>query len=66
MKRYETVLRIVNYAEDMFEAGEKAGELIDLTKYYDGEIFISCEPTREIGTMPLAIEMEPEIAYQHA
>lgn len=47
MKRYETVLHIVNYGDDRFDAGERAGDLIDLTKFA-GEIFISCEPTREI------------------
>jgi hypothetical protein len=46
MRKYETVLRIINYGEDAFDAGEKAGNVINMTGYGE-EILISCEPTRE-------------------
>ena len=47
MKRYETVLHIINYGEDRFDDGERAGELIDITRHM-GEVIISCDPTKEI------------------
>ena len=49
MRQYETVLHIINYGEDAFDAGEKAGNVIDMSRYSE-EILISCEPTREAKT----------------
>lgn len=47
MNRYETVIRIISYGDDPYDAGEKAGELLDPTRMRE-EFLISCEPTRQI------------------
>ena len=49
MNRYETIIHIINYGEDSFDAGERAGEIIDISKNV-GEILISCEPTRVLDS----------------
>ena len=45
MLKYETVIYIVNEGFDRFDAGEKAGEIIDSSKMMDGMV-LRCEPTR--------------------
>ena len=48
IKKYEMVIRVLNEARDEFEAGEKAGYLIDIEKMFPNTT-ISCDPTRIIA-----------------
>jgi len=45
MEKYETVIHIVTEGKDSFDAGEKAGKLIDIEGMFEN-IMVSCEPTR--------------------
>jgi hypothetical protein len=43
--KYETVIHIINEGCDRFDAGERAGEIIDGSNITD-DITLYCEPTR--------------------
>ena len=45
MEKYETVIHIVTEGKDSFDAGEKAGQLVDIGRMFE-DIIVSCEPTR--------------------
>ena len=45
MPKYETIIRIINEGLDNFDAGERAGDIIDGSKLTD-DIILTCEPTR--------------------
>jgi len=42
---YVTILRIYSEGVDEFDAGEKAGEIIDIDKI-EKDVIVECEPTR--------------------
>ena len=44
MQQYETIIRIITNGNDAFDAGDKAGELIDVLKIQP-DMDIICEPT---------------------
>jgi len=44
MPKYETVIHIINEGFDRYDAGEKAGDIIDGSKLTD-DIVVSCDPT---------------------
>ena len=44
MLKYETVIRIINDGDDRFDAGERAGEIINSLRI-TGDMILSCEPT---------------------
>lgn len=43
---YETIIHIITEGTDALDAGEKAGELIDISKMESG-MSVNCEPTKE-------------------
>ena len=45
MQKYETVIHIINEGYDRFDAGDKAGEIIDGSKITN-DMILHCEPTR--------------------
>ena len=45
MSRYETVIHIINEGDDSFDAGERAGEILDSLRI-TGDMTLYCEPTR--------------------
>jgi hypothetical protein len=47
-RRYLTEFVIKNQADDSFEAGDKAGRIVDMTKLRS-DMVITCSPTRESG-----------------
>ena len=48
MERYETVIHVITDGEDDFDAGERAGELVNVSKLKN-DMVISCEPTHLIS-----------------
>jgi len=47
MREYETIIHIITKGKDEYDAGEKAGQLIDLG-LLEPNMVISCEPTRSV------------------
>ena len=45
MSKYETVIHIINEGDDRFDAGERAGAIID-GFHVTNDMVLSCEPTR--------------------
>ncbi|MBF0252463.1 MAG: hypothetical protein HQL29_01475 [Candidatus Omnitrophica bacterium] len=45
MQKFETVIHIVTYGTDMYEAGEKAGRFLSDHLVSNEEFYISCEST---------------------
>jgi hypothetical protein len=54
MKNYETTIRVYNQGDDPYDAGEKAGNIFDVSRMEDG-MYFSCEPTVHAGGMYLTV-----------
>jgi len=46
MEKYETVIHIVTTGTDMYDAGEKAGQLLTDQALSNEEFYIYCDPTK--------------------
>lgn len=46
MLKYETVIHIISSGKDEIEAGEKAGNIVDMKKAEERGLVVECEPTR--------------------
>jgi len=44
MAKYETVIHIINEGYDRYDAGERAGEILDGSKLTE-DVMLYCEPT---------------------
>ena len=58
MKKYETVIHIVTTGEDMYDAGEKAGQLITEKNLSGEDLYIYCDPTKPYHTKANYVRQE--------
>jgi hypothetical protein len=54
MKSYETTIRVYNQGADPYDAGEKAGNIFDVSRMEDG-MYFSCAPTVYVGDLYLTV-----------
>jgi len=64
VKKYETIVHIITKGEDMFAAGEKAGELVDIEKMVK-DMVVSCEPSHPAIVRPVRLKVEREQDNQY-
>ncbi len=57
VKKYETTVHIITEGENAFDAGERAGELVDIRKMVTNMV-VSCEPTRPAIVRPVRLKVE--------
>jgi hypothetical protein len=62
MTKYETVIHIVSEGHDRYDAGERAGDIIDGSKLA-ADMMLFCEPTRiyRNGTKPVISESTEDL-----